>query len=55
MLVDAKKAVNEVEGQKGKLWSSSALRIKRRRESDGFAFSMFRMLPQTALGALSKQ
>jgi hypothetical protein len=55
MSVDAKKVVNEVEGQKGKLWSSSALRIRLRRESDGFASSMWRMLLQKALGALCKQ
>ncbi len=42
--------VSVVEGQKGKLWSSSALRIKRRGESDGFASSMWWMLLQRALG-----
>lgn len=50
-----KKVVSEAEGQKEKLWSSSVLRIKRRRESDGFASSMWRMLLQRALGALCKQ
>jgi len=55
MSVDAKKVVSEVEGQKGKLWSSSALKIKRRKESDGFASSMWLMLLQNALGDLSKQ
>ena len=52
---DVRKAVSVAEEQKGKLSSSSALKTNRRRELDGFASSMWRMLLQRALGALSKQ